>query len=835
MDPGAGSIIVTICSFLVLAVPVYLFVNEPMSENSPSPANEVMLWLQRFPTEPRFYYLIAAFSGMYLGLRWYEHAKLHKEFKTKEDVKNKNGLTSRDCWIAKELRARAFALRMRADVLLGGVLLLLFSGVYLTLFGLPQIQESDRLLAQKIRLSSFKKEYSNQLKLISEGRYWFKIDETASRRGDQLPSNQRGSRLRPPSFLQTYEISKKERAIVASAYGKILMTKDDGQSWNIPEGLKLKEDEWIDKVVFGADDKHGLVASDEGSIFLTKDGGQSWSISEGLKLKEYEWIDKVKFNADGKHGLVAGVQGSIFLTKDGGQSWSISEGLKLKEYEWIDEVVFGADGKHVLVAGDEGSIFVTKDGGQSWNIPEGLKLKEDEWIDEVVFGADGKHVLVAGVQGSIFLTKDGGQSWSISEGLKLKEYEWIDEVVFNADGKHGLVAGDEGSIFLTKDGGQSWSIPEGLKLKEYEWIDEVVFNADGKHGLVAGVQGSIFLTKDGGQSWSIPEGLKLKEDEWIDEVVFNADGKHVLVAGDEGSIFVTKDGGQSWNIPEGLKLKEDEWIDEVIIGADRKHVLVAGNEGSIFVTKDGGQSWSISEGLKLKEYEWIDDVVFNADGKHGLVAGNEGSIFVTKNGGQTWLSTERDSRDSSFVTMVSGSADSGSFVALDDRDGLHLLNAYPNMAQRDGWSLADMRSRIEEGDELLRNSAIGRSITEFLRNGAAPGSDGDNVGNVVSAGSSINRFVDDLTVMRMVTLTVLFFLVQVLVRLHQYSLRLAAFWDSRADSVLLAQSFSNSKAVAFDDLVSALAPDAYDFKPPPKPGQDALFKRFRSRSEYREP
>ena len=89
---------------------------------------------------------------------------------------------------------------------------------------------------------------------------------------------------------------------------------------------------------------------------------------------------------------------------------------------------------------------------------------------------------------------------------------------------------------------------------------------------------------------------------------------------------------------------------------------------------------------------------------------------------------------------------------------------------------------------------------------------------------AIRQRTDDLTVMRMVTLTVPFFLVQVPARLHQYSLRLTAFWDSRADSVLLAQSFSNQKAVAFDDLVSALAPDAYDFKPPPKPGQDALFK-----------
>ena len=76
--------------------------------------------------------------------------------------------------------------------------------------------------------------------------------------------------------------------------------------------------------------------------------------------------------------------------------------------------------------------------------------------------------------------------------------------------------------------------------------------------------------------------------------------------------------------------------------------------------------------------------------------------------------------------------------------------------------------------------------------------------------------IDDLTVLRAVTLTVLFFLVRILIRLYQYSLRLAAFWESRSDAVLLADCFAQEKAKTFDDLVSALAPDTYDFNPTPR-------------------
>ena len=80
--------------------------------------------------------------------------------------------------------------------------------------------------------------------------------------------------------------------------------------------------------------------------------------------------------------------------------------------------------------------------------------------------------------------------------------------------------------------------------------------------------------------------------------------------------------------------------------------------------------------------------------------------------------------------------------------------------------------------------------------------------------------------MRIVTLIFAFFLVQVLVRLFQYCLRLSAFWDSQADAVLLAASFSNRKGnPGFDGLVSTLSPAVQDFKPMPKSWFDAFLAK----------
>ena len=150
-----------------------------------------------------------------------------------------------------------------------------------------------------------------------------------------------------------------------------------------------------------------------------------------------------------------------------------------------------------------------------------------------------------------------------------------------------------------------------------------------------------------------------------------------------------------------------------------------------------------------------------------------------------------------------------------------------------------MRDRVRS-NRILRESTIGKEIISFLNSDIATSVRTDDSGNSESenGNDSIGRFVDNLTAMRIVTLIVLFFLAQILVRLHQYSLRLAAFWDSRADAVLLANSFAYRSAESFDDLVAALAPDAYDFKPPPKSGHEtamSLADRLRPRRDSRSP
>ena len=828
---SVGHVSVAIVVFLVPICLAYLFLR-PESEGSGGAVVKAMDWLEKFLlgtssegseksetavlirlknllTEPAFYYSIAALSGVYLGWRWWLYVRLRKEFETRKEPEDKSDLTTRDWWVVQGLRERALAFRTLAGVLLSGVVAVLLGGIYLILFVLPQVPPSDLLQVQEIQRENVKRQFGHRLQLIGEGRYWFKVAEV----GRETPTSEEwgisdllktanarlaemalpaGATLSRLPVLNTYEASKNEYTILAVGHGEALVTRDGGETWSVPKGLAskdsaLEETEWITAATFDADGRFGVIGGTEGSVFVTQDGGETWNIPEGLMLNEDEWIVVAAYGPDGRPGVVGGVEGSVFVTQDSGGTWSApkdSEGkdLALEKTEWIITAAFDAASRFGVVAGDEGSVFVTQDGGETWNVPEGLMLNEDEWIVAAAFGANNTYGVVSNNKGLIFLTQDSGGTWSAPK---------------DSEGKD-------------------------LALEETEWIIMAAFDAASRFGVVAGDEGSVFVTQDGGKTWSDPESLVLKGDERIITAAFDAAGRFGVVAGDEGSVFVTQDGGKTWSDPENLVLKGDERIITAAFDATSRFGIVAGDEGSVFVTQDGGKAWSKSGGLKLKESERIVAAAFSTDGKHGVVAGGKGSVFETQSSGESWISAVWDYQGTSNIDVVNAIPGGRHFVAVDDDGRIHLLKAYPDMVEWENRSLVAMRSRIQE-DEILRESVIGQEIVEYLDR--APSTDRNIAGGEDSKPSNVitlPSLLDEITVMRGVTLIVLFFLVQILVRLYQYSLRLAAFWDARADAVLLAQSFACHSAETFYDLVAALAPDAYDFKPSPKSGHESM-------------
>ena len=814
-------IVAPIC-FVVLPIGlVYLLawlLPDLETEATDTTARNLLRFLAQLPMEPWFYALVIVPFGGYLTWKWYRYTDLNKEFNSKEKkdhAQNQSGLTGYDWSIARELRKRAFVLRVQANLIMGLMFVLLFGGLYAVIYVLPDVGIYDERLAKK---REFERRFGRPLNSIAAGRYWLKTDEvpelfrtgpsritdwglywTRSSKSLQLVEDITG--LLKPEEVIKLEIFNRlgNTGLVAGDKGSVLRVKywktDRRKTWETL-APPLKEEENITVATLNLIGHTVLVAGDKGSVLMT----ESWKNEEwkklDLALKEDEFLTVATFNISGDTILVAGNKGSVYMKEYSNEAQWKKLDLALKEDEFLTVGRLSKHGGTGLVVSNRGSALMRRDRGKSW---EKLmsSLQEGEVITVAALSLTGDAVLVAGDKGSVCTTTDAGQRWA-SAKLPLESKEAVTEAGFSEDGKTGLVVSNKGSAFMTRDGGKQWK-KLNLTLKDNEVLTEkvitaVAIGANDRTGLVVGINNWAFMTTDGGQEWKEWK-LDLAVREQIAEVAFSADGKSGLVGGEYGSVFQTTDGGQSWTGPIDELLHRGR-VTAVALSGNGKIAVAAGERGSVFRTTDGGQDWTRTEGL----------------GSSPLYMVKELSLFPDS------VMQIPDTREKDY-----------DFIAKSKDGQYYRLQAYPELKEWRQWIAELPRKMMNDKD--LRESSIFEEISRFIDTSLGSGtkvnkSNEGNNGSKESVGGFLR--LDTLTVMRIVAMTILFFLVQILVRLYQYNLRLSAFWDSRVDAMFLKRSFAKEKAETFDDLVYALGPDAHDFKPAPKPMIDRLMPRSKS-------
>lgn len=342
----------------------------------------------------------------------------------------------------------------------------------------------------------------------------------------------------------------------------------------------------------------------------------------------------------------------------------------------------------------------------------------------------------------------------------------------------------EGSVFVTDDEGRTWKPPNGLDGKR---IMRVRLTPDGRRGIAGSTMSSVFFTTDGGMTWSLPTDLTEKgfkpeekgsEPERVAVVEFggNGDSETLLVVGHEGSAFVTRYEDLNWKSPEGLNLNKSigETIIKMSFAPGRRRGIAGSNESAVFFTTDGGWTWTRTEGFDSATKELVS--------VRAIQEKPTKEISVDRPTRAKSPSEEKDGSQYSFLMMAG--------------DGAYILKTHQIGPEE---SLSVIQSRVRN-DDVLRRSVIGKDILKMSLQ-ESPGLEGNH-------GEDTTKIwfpIDELTLMRIATMTIVFFLVQLLVRLYQYNLRLASFLDSRADAVLLARTFASRERIPFDDLVRSMA------------------------------
>jgi photosystem II stability/assembly factor-like uncharacterized protein len=351
--------------------------------------------------------------------------------------------------------------------------------------------------------------------------------------------------------------------------------------------------------------------------------------------------------------------------------------------------------------------------------------------------------------------------------------------------------------------------------------------ADSRTGWVVGYGGTILHTTDGGETWT-----KQVSSTTLRFVrIHFADFRMGWVVGYGGTILHTTDGGEIWT-------KQDSGTTLSLVRihfADSRTGWVVGHGGTILHTTDGGETWK-KQVSGTTSHLWQ---IHFADSRTGWVVGNGGTILRTIDGGKTW--TKQDSGTtlnlvrSHFADSRTGwvVGEGGTILATRDYDlKLADLTIYEQIARAKNSPLAGLftqRRQIADLEAIAKSLVENREtqdslkvdIKAFTRLGEAavapsqppPRVPPDNTDRKSSASDdTFGEFSMQSSVLRVTTILLIAFLVQILVSLYRYNTRLASYYDARADAVLMTQ-FAGTE---FDNLVELLSPDRFDFGRQPR-------------------
>lgn len=396
-------------------------------------------------------------------------------------------------------------------------------------------------------------------------------------------------------------------------------------------------------------------------------------------------------------------------------------------------------------------------------------------------------VIVVGDDGVIFISNEPVSNVLKGWAYRSDRPRTFRSAAASVEGGDVIVAGDRGRIRLSGNHGETWSNPGVVTEKD---IDDVALSEDGTVAIAVGEDGLIRISEDRGANWSKPDSVTTED---VTGIALSADGKKAIAVGDNGLILVSENAGQEW-LDKGSGERRDDF--RAVASSDDGRIAIAvGDNGLIKRSEDGGENW------KAIDNNIPDDlhaVAVSGDGTIAIAAGYDGAILVSPDMGKTWQ--ERDSRTPSTLKAIAFSADERNAYVVGERSAV--LRIGP-LGQDDFLRILALRISME--------SASGESSEN-------PDDSSSNPAEAVRQGGQDLLYIG--ISVRIGILAIALFLMQHLSTRIRYHLRLAAFYDARADAMdwieaagldRLAASSQDERIAAFERVTRVVSPDDVDF------------------------
>jgi photosystem II stability/assembly factor-like uncharacterized protein len=211
----------------------------------------------------------------------------------------------------------------------------------------------------------------------------------------------------------------------------LVSTSDGGKTWRarkVPMEADLSGGQSLaaaDPILYDikfVDAQNGWIVGEFGKILRTRDGGETWKEQTKSLLEGTEFFDLLDLPTlfgidarDEQNAVAAGLEAHIARTRDGGTKWTYdtTDGGDVKLVDPLYDVVEFADGRGWAV-GAAGQVVQTRPGSGVWNRAD---IGQDvlTWLRAVSF-SDEQYGWMVGGFGLIYHTEDGGKSWLPVQG-----------------------------------------------------------------------------------------------------------------------------------------------------------------------------------------------------------------------------------------------------------------------------------------------------------------------------------------------------------------------------------------------------------------------------------
>jgi photosystem II stability/assembly factor-like uncharacterized protein len=395
------------------------------------------------------------------------------------------------------------------------------------------------------------------------------------------------------------------KIICVGHYGRLLISTDSGNSWNVISSNTSRNLGCI----FFVNNNTGYITGDDGIVLRTSNQGVTWNTVNIGATNNLEDVVFINENT----GIILSYN-KVYRTTNASLSWS-SESLSVN----LNGRILYHENNTVYTGGSPFYLYRSTDFGESWSTNyEGFK----NTLNKVVY-LDENTGIAAGYYGKYYRTTNGGNIWKEDS---LNSDQHINDIDFLSDGISLMLT--DSKIYKSTNNAENWN----------ELFSEPNFNCNELYFINASsgfaVGNKIFRTTNGGVNWLKAANIQPQLIGYLVDVVFINELIGVAVGSStSGSIiYRTSDGGFTWN---GSAIGFYNLLNSVTKAGDST-LVVFSSLGNVIRSTNAGLNWVINDPIVNTgvQMQFINNTT-------GFLCGRSGSSMMkSTNSGLNWFAIQ---------------------------------------------------------------------------------------------------------------------------------------------------------------------------------------------------